>query len=178
MALASIEVQGLQSLVQAASKLGRDASKEVKEQLVKSAGPTVADARSRMGALGGTGPKAATTIRLEVQQRGVAFRLGAVGKRYALGREFGAKRAGTRNTTFSNQFGKGITFRGSKRIPYSRPSIFGAWTGNQFTTEPGSTSGRAFYPAVAQGVRRTEADMKRVVDDWVNVLATAGKLGD
>jgi hypothetical protein len=177
-ALAEIRVEGLQTLVRAAAKIGPEASKEVRAQLIKSAQPTVDDARTRMRGLGGYGPKAATTIRLEVQQRGVAFRLGSAGKRASLGMEFGAARSRTRNTTFRNQFGKGITFRGSKRIPYSRPSIFGPWTGNQFTTEPGTTSGNAFYPAIATGVKRTEKDIQGIVDDWVTILAQSGKLGD
>lgn len=183
MALAEIKVQGLQTLVRTAAKLGPEASKAVREQLVKSAGPTIADAQSRMRGLGGTGAKAAQTIRLEVQQRGVAFRLGSSSRPYALGREFGALRSGTRSTTFRNQFGKGITFRGRKATPYNRPSIFGAWTGNQFTVDPfgsggGKTSGRAFYPAVAAGVQRTTKNMQDIVDDWVNILAQSGKLGD
>jgi len=178
MALASIEVQGLQTLVRVAAKLGPPAQQEVRRQLQKSAEPVVSDARRRTASLGGTGPKAAQTIRLEVQQRGVAFRLGAPGKRYTLGREFGAKRSGTRSTTFRNQFGKGIVYRGVKRIPYSRPSIFGPWTGNQFTVDPGSVSGRAFYPAIATGVQRVTKDVQGLVDDWIKILAQSGKLGD
>jgi hypothetical protein len=177
-ALAEIQVQGLQSLVRAAAKISKDASKEVRGQLIKSAQPTVADAQSRMRGLGGYGPKAATTIRLEVQQRGVAFRLGSPSKRAALGTEFGALRTRTRSTTFRNQFGKGITFQGQKRIPYARPSIFGPWTGNQFTVDPGTVSGRAFYPAIASGVQKTTKDIEKVVEGWAATLAAAGKLGD
>ena len=61
------------------------------------------------------------------------------------------------------------------RIPYSKDSIFGPWSGNQFKLgEAGGrltleeSSGKAFYPAIGVGAQNVFERLKTVAETYVD----------
>lgn len=182
MSLRRLEVHGLPTITRVATRLSKDAGRAWRREILQAVRPIRDDARARFRSMGGQGPRVAPLVGVYSTSRGVGLRLKDT--RYlengvpSFGVEFGAKRGATRRYRWANQFNKGIMFYGAKRIPYNSPRMFGTWTGNQFRPEffesGRSTSGRAFYPAIAEGRNDVLRDLDRLVQNYVRILAQAG----
>lgn len=163
-----LRVTGLSETIEAAKAATDEWGKAVLREIRKAITPIRNEARQKFEALGGVGPMVAQTVRVSVSSRGAAVLAGG-GKAapVVMGREFGAKRKSTRPHQR----------RGTKtvaRIPYSSPSIFGPWTGNQFDVgfsggrlNVGEVSGRAFYPAVGAGAEKVYRALEGVTERTV-----------
>lgn len=173
-----LRLAGVTELSKAVKAAGEGLDKELRADLRKALAPIVADARRRFAGLAGTGPRTAKTVKGSITQRGIAVTMGGrggAGSGYELGREFGSK--GGKFISYEMKGGGWATgWRGhvSRFMPYDRPSVFGAWTGNQLTLDPSRTSGHAFYPAIAHGATSAVADVTKTLEQYVGRIAGAG----
>lgn len=178
-----ITVSGLEETIQAAQSAEKDLRTVMQREIRRGLRPLVSDIKGRFRDLGGTGPRVATSVRSQVNSKGAAVRMGNAKHPYSLGREFGAKRGQTRpffrtvqsGALVSRRVGGGDRRVGVSRIPYSKDSIFGPWTGNQFSLgEAGGrltveeSSGKAFYPAIGVGAQNVFERLKTVADKYVD----------
>lgn len=165
--MAVLYVKGLTELRQALRASSGKMNTMLRDELHAALAPIIADARSRFNALPGTGKRTAPAVSGRATETSIAVLLRKdVG--FEFGREFGAK--GTRSVTFQRRRPGGGTATVTRTIDYSRPTIFGPWTGNQFSWPPEPTSGHAFYPAAAQGgeaaAQRIWVALGHIVDSW------------
>ena len=183
-----LSVTGLEETIAAASAAEKDVKQAVVREIRKELRPLANDIRQRFRDLGGTGARVATTVRVSTGGRSAKVSMGSAKHPYSLGREFGAKRNVTRPFFRRVQSGSFATRRvggGERRvtrarIPYSKDTIFGAWTGNQFQLgESGDRlvieqeSGRAFYPGIGSGAQNVFERMKIVADRYLDQFPDA-----
>lgn len=155
--------RGLERLFQlsrVARGVDRGLQRDILRGLRRALEPVVVDAKARYRGLGGTGPREARTVRASATAKTVELSAGGTTTWGA--REFGADRRSTRLHQWDNQFGKGISFQGVKRIDYSSDRMFGRHTG---------TTGRAFVPAVRRGLSRANREADRLARDMIDDLA-------
>lgn len=185
--IGGITVAGLEETIAAASAAEKDAKQAMFREIRRELRPMVSDIKDRFRELGGTGPRVATTVRSSVTAKGAAVRMGAAKHPYSLGREFGAKRGQTRpfikrvqsGRMSARQVGGGSRRVMIARIPYSKDSIFGPWTGNQFDLgESGGrvsvlqSSGRAFHPAIGVGAQNVFERLSKVAEKYADSFPT------
>ena len=176
-------MSGLEETIQAAQSAEKDLRTVMQREIRRELRPLVSDIKGRFRDLGGTGPRVATTVRSQVNSKGAAVRMGNAKHPYSLGREFGAKRGQTRpffrrvqsGALVSRKVGGGARRVLVARIPYSKDSIFGPWSGNQFKLgEAGGrltveeSSGKAFYPAIGVGAQNVFERLKTVAETYVD----------
>lgn len=173
--LLELRADGLGAATRVAKQLGPDVSREWRRGIRDAVRPIARDAQARYRGAIPLGDRAAKTVRMSVTQRGAAVRAG--GFDWSKAAEFGAKRKKTRAHNVQNAFGKGFTMTGvAKAIDYSSPRLFGRWTGNRATLAgSGQVSGRALYPAAAEGLEDTLDRLQALVDDAVGSLARAAR---
>lgn len=155
--LTDVYVEGLDQLVFRAAATSKAMRNEVRREIRKLIRPTVKDARDRFEKLGGVGPRVAKTVRLTFRGDDIGLSFGGRNVPFAAGREWGAKRDWTRRHVATVGWrGRGGRQVIARQVGYSKPTIFGPWTGNQFELGTAGTrlttqdvSGRAFYPAIA-----------------------------
>ena len=158
-----VQVHGFTEFRAAVKAAAPELDKELQKTLRASIQPIAADARARLSALGGTGPKTAERVRTSVTKSAVAVGFTAVGG-YEFGREFGAK--GYRVSHYEMRTRRGRVSV-TRAINYAKPSIFGPWTGNRFTLDSG-VSGHGVFPAAAAGGERAVAEITAAMDRIVN----------
>ena len=183
-----LSVTGLEETIAAASAAEKDVKQAGVREIRKELRPLANDIRQRFRDLGGTGARVATTVRVSTGGQSAKVSMGSAKHPYSLGREFGAKRNVTRPFFRRVQSGSFSTRRvggGERRvtrarIPYSKDTIFGAWTGNQFQLgESGDRlvieqeSGRAFYPGIGSGAQNVFERMKIVADRYLDQFPDA-----
>ena len=174
-----IIVYNLAEVIEAAKKASNDWGGDVLKEIRAAINPIRDEARDKFEQLGGTGPRTAKSVRTFTSvKQGAGVRMGGARYPYALGREFGAKRNATRpiyRRGRRDSAGQSTSTFVVRRIPYSKASIFGLWTGNQF--ELGETGGRltlqqvsgnAFYPAIGAGAQNVFDALAKSTD---NVMA-------
>lgn len=160
-----VQVHGLDqliSLAEVARSVDGSARNDLRKAIKGTLEPVVPDAKSAFGGLPGPGSKAARTVRMHTSGDRFVLSVGSASVPTALPSEFGVRELGTRPTQWSNQFGRGIQFEGTKRIDYQRS--FGSFTG---------TRGKAFLPAVRRGLRRANRESEQLAREWVERLARA-----
>lgn len=168
--LLELQAEGIGSLTRVTADLGGSLDKEWRKDLRQAANPIAADAKRRYRGLNNLGKHAARTVRTSVTQKGVLINAG--GKPWSLAEEFGVDRSETRRYTWSDLFGKGITWRGNKRIDYRQ--VLGPWAGNALTVGEDKVAGRAVYPAAAAGRDDAVERLERLRDGFMDRLAKAG----
>lgn len=166
-----LQVKGLKEL-QAALKDAEDGSlRDMRKAMRSALLPIVADAKGRFEGLGGTGPRTAGTVRSFNTSNGIGVQFGG-NKGYEFGREFGARYH--RISTFTQRRPSGPV-QVTRRMDYSKPSIFGPWTGNRFLLKSGRVSGRAFNPAVQDHWRVASKAINKVLDDYSKKILAPGE---
>ena len=182
-------MSGLEETIQAAQSAEKDLRTVMQREIRRELRPLVSDIKGRFRDLGGTGPRVATTVRSQVNSKGAAVRMGNAQHPYSLGREFGAKKeqlgeekrtAAHFRTYQSGPMARRVVGGGqrrviSARIPYWKDSIFGPWTGNQFSLGESNgrltvdqASGKAFYPAIGVGAQNVFERLKTVADKYAD----------
>lgn len=164
--LLELRAEGIGSVVRVAKQLGPDVSRDVRKVVRAAGAPIVKDARRRYRGAVPLGDRAARTVRQSVTQSGVQLRAG--GFDWSKGAEFGSKRRETRRFDLN---GRTVV----RKIDYSSPRIFGAWTGNRATLRfVGGVSGRALYPAAAEGREEAVRRLEEVLGGALDRMARAG----
>lgn len=166
--MAVLYVKGLTELRQALKASEGKMDTMLRKELHAALAPIIADARGRFEALPGVGKRTAPAVGGSAGPKSIAVYLREEFG-FELGREFGAK--GPKSVTFQ-QRRRGGTATVTRTIDYSKPTIFGPWSGNQFSFPPDPTSGHAFYPAAAQGgeaaAQRIWVALGAIVESWGN----------
>lgn len=177
----AVRVVGLSETLEAAKAAEKGLQRDVLKELRRVLTPLRSKIRNEFSALGGTGPRVATTVRTSTTSKSVGVIFGNAKHPYSMGREFGAKRNSTRPFMVSTgRFATRGTARGTRaevvrRIPYSSDSIFGPWTGNQFEIGEsngrltlGDVSGRAFYPTIGAGAQNVYDQLEKIAGSYVD----------
>lgn len=169
-----LRAPGLGAATRVAKQLGPEVSRAWRREIRDAVQPIARDAKDRYEGAIPLGRRAARTVGVSVTQGGAAVKAG--GFDWSKAAEFGAKRKKTRKHNVNDAFGRGFSLVGvEKRIDYSSPRLFGAWTGNRATLAgTGRVSGRALYPAAAEGLEDTLDRLQAIADDAVGRLARAG----
>lgn len=166
MADAVLYVQGLAGVQKSAKALEDGTDRALRKELRAALAPIVAQAKASFRSLPGVGRRTATTVRGSVTGRGVAVQFsGRFG--FEQGREWGAKPR-VKPATYQLRTPAGPV-TATRFLDYSRPSIFGQWQGNQFSVAPGGrVSGRAFHPAVKDGLDDAVDRVVATIDRYAN----------
>lgn len=190
-----VQLRGLVETIEAAKLAQDEWGKATLREIRRAINPIRDDVRNKFQELGGTGPRTAATVRATVTQRGAGVQFGSAKTPFAMGREFGAKRTQTRTfirrvqtgRNASRVVGGGSTRASVSHIPYNRDSIFGPWTGNDFSLGDAGgrltfdvVSGHAFYPNIGKGAQNVYDALdhiaQRTIDRFPGGVAQANTM--